>query len=38
LLEKLVAGGDISPLLLAAVAAFFPLYSIPSAKSLLALK
>jgi 2-polyprenyl-3-methyl-5-hydroxy-6-metoxy-1,4-benzoquinol methylase len=38
LVEKLVAGGDISPSLLAAVAAYFPLYSIPNAKSLLALK
>jgi 2-polyprenyl-3-methyl-5-hydroxy-6-metoxy-1,4-benzoquinol methylase len=38
LVEKLVAGGDISPLLLASVAAYFPLYSISNAKSLLALK
>jgi 2-polyprenyl-3-methyl-5-hydroxy-6-metoxy-1,4-benzoquinol methylase len=38
LVEKLVARSDISPLLLAAVAAYFPLHSIPNAKSLLALK
>jgi SAM-dependent methyltransferase len=38
LAEKLAIGGDISPLLLAAVAAYFPLYSVPNAKSLLALK
>ena len=38
MIEKLTAGGDIAPFLLAAVAAYFPLYSIPNAKSLLALK
>jgi SAM-dependent methyltransferase len=38
LVERLVVGGNISPLLLAAVAAYFPLYSIPNAKSLLVLK
>jgi SAM-dependent methyltransferase len=38
LVEKLTIGGEISPLLLAAVAAYFPLHSIPNAKSLLALK
>jgi 2-polyprenyl-3-methyl-5-hydroxy-6-metoxy-1,4-benzoquinol methylase len=37
LMEKLAAGDDISPLLLAAVATYFPLHSIPNAKSLLAL-
>jgi SAM-dependent methyltransferase len=36
--EKLAAGSDISPLLLAAVAAYFPLHSVPNAKSLLASK
>jgi SAM-dependent methyltransferase len=38
LLEKLAIGSRISPLLLAAVAAYFPLHSISSAKSLLALQ
>jgi SAM-dependent methyltransferase len=38
LVEKLAAGDEISSLLLAAVAAYFPLYSIPNAKSLVALK
>jgi 2-polyprenyl-3-methyl-5-hydroxy-6-metoxy-1,4-benzoquinol methylase/tetratricopeptide (TPR) repeat protein len=38
LLKKLSTGGSISPLLLAAVAAYFPLYSIPAAESLLALE
>src|SRR5262249_44497583 len=38
LVEKLTIGSEISPLLLAAVAAYFPLHSIPNAKSLLALK
>jgi SAM-dependent methyltransferase len=38
LVEKLTAGSDISPFLLAAVAAYFPLHSIRNAKSLLALK
>jgi len=36
LLRGLSAGSEISPLLLAAVGAFFPLHSLPSAKSLLA--
>jgi 2-polyprenyl-3-methyl-5-hydroxy-6-metoxy-1,4-benzoquinol methylase len=36
LTEKLATGGAISPLLLAAVGAYFPLYSISNAKSLLA--
>ncbi len=36
LLQQLSAGGDISPLLLAAAAAYFPLYSLAPAKSLLA--
>jgi SAM-dependent methyltransferase len=36
LLQKLSAGEKISPLLLAAVAAYFPLHSLPSAQSLLA--
>jgi len=36
LLRQLSAGGDIPPLLLAAVAAYFPLYSLPEAKRLLA--
>ena len=35
LVRKLAAGGDISPLLLAGVAAFFPLHTLPHAKSLL---
>jgi 2-polyprenyl-3-methyl-5-hydroxy-6-metoxy-1,4-benzoquinol methylase len=38
LVEKLAIGSDISPLLLAAVAAYFPLYSIPNKKSLFALQ
>lgn len=38
LVKKLAAGSDISPLLLAAVAAYFPLHSIPNAKSLLDLR
>lgn len=37
LTKKLAAGGEISPLLLAAVAAFFPLHTIANAKYLLAL-
>lgn len=36
LLQKLSNGSEISPLLLAAVAAYFPLHSLPSAQSLLA--
>jgi 2-polyprenyl-3-methyl-5-hydroxy-6-metoxy-1,4-benzoquinol methylase len=36
LLRSLSTGSEISPLLLAAVGAFFPLHSLPSAKSLLA--
>ncbi len=36
LLQKLSSVGEISPLLLAAVAAYFPLHSLPEAKSLLA--
>jgi SAM-dependent methyltransferase len=36
--ERLSTGNDISPLLLAAVAAYFPLYSIPTVESLLALE
>jgi 2-polyprenyl-3-methyl-5-hydroxy-6-metoxy-1,4-benzoquinol methylase len=36
LLQNLSAGSEISPLLLAAVGAYFPLHSLPSAKSLLA--
>jgi 2-polyprenyl-3-methyl-5-hydroxy-6-metoxy-1,4-benzoquinol methylase len=35
LLEKISTGSDISPILLAVVAAYFPLYAIPTAKSLL---
>jgi 2-polyprenyl-3-methyl-5-hydroxy-6-metoxy-1,4-benzoquinol methylase len=35
LLEALSAGGEISPLLLAAVGAYFPLHALPSAQSLL---
>jgi SAM-dependent methyltransferase len=38
LVEKLATGSDISPLMLAAVAAYFPLHSIPNPKSLLDLK
>jgi len=38
LVEKLTTGSKISPFLLAAVAAYFPLHTIPNAKSLLALK
>ena len=38
LVEKLAIGSEISPLLLAAVAAYFPLHTIPNARSLLALK
>jgi 2-polyprenyl-3-methyl-5-hydroxy-6-metoxy-1,4-benzoquinol methylase len=38
LAEKLATGSDFSPLMIAAVAAYFPLYSIPNAKSLLDLK
>jgi 2-polyprenyl-3-methyl-5-hydroxy-6-metoxy-1,4-benzoquinol methylase len=38
LTEKLAARSDISPLLLAAVGAYFPLHTIPNAKLLLALK
>jgi SAM-dependent methyltransferase len=38
LLEKLARGEAISALLLAAVAAYFPLHSLPSAKSLLTLQ
>jgi SAM-dependent methyltransferase len=38
LVEKLTIGSEISPLLLAAVAAYFPLHSFPNAKSLLASK
>jgi SAM-dependent methyltransferase/tetratricopeptide (TPR) repeat protein len=38
LAERLAAGSGISPLLLAAVAAYFPLHTIPNAKYLLALK
>ena len=38
LLERLSTGGSISPLLLAAVAAYFPLCYIPAAKSLVSLK
>jgi SAM-dependent methyltransferase len=38
LVEKLATGSAISPLMLAAVAAYFPLYSIPQAKSLLTLE
>jgi 2-polyprenyl-3-methyl-5-hydroxy-6-metoxy-1,4-benzoquinol methylase len=37
-LRSLSAGSEISPLLLAAVGAYFPLHSLPSAKSLLALQ
>jgi 2-polyprenyl-3-methyl-5-hydroxy-6-metoxy-1,4-benzoquinol methylase len=37
LVKRLAAEGDISPFLLAAVAAYFPLHSVPNAKSLLAL-
>jgi SAM-dependent methyltransferase len=36
LLQQLSAGRDIPPLMLAAVAAYFPLHSVPGAKSLLA--
>jgi len=36
LVQKLSAGEEVSPLLLAAVAAYFPLKSLPEAKSLLA--
>jgi len=36
LLQQLPAGRDIPPLMLAAVAAYFPLHSLPGAKSLLA--
>ena len=36
LLRQLSVGGDISPLLLAAVGCLFPLYSLPEAKRLLA--
>jgi SAM-dependent methyltransferase len=36
LLQKLSAGSRVSPLLLAAVAAYFPLHSLPAAESLLA--
>ena len=35
LLEKIAAGNEISPLLLIAVAAYFPLYSLPGAETLL---
>jgi tetratricopeptide (TPR) repeat protein len=38
LLRKLSTGSGISPLLLAAVAAYFPLYSIPAAETLLTLE
>jgi 2-polyprenyl-3-methyl-5-hydroxy-6-metoxy-1,4-benzoquinol methylase/tetratricopeptide (TPR) repeat protein len=38
LVRKLSTGRSISPLLLAAVAAYFPLYSIPTAESLLTLE
>jgi SAM-dependent methyltransferase len=38
LVEKLATQSDISPLLLAAIAAYFPLHAIPNANSLLALK
>jgi 2-polyprenyl-3-methyl-5-hydroxy-6-metoxy-1,4-benzoquinol methylase len=38
LLQKLSAGSGISPLLLAAVAAYFPLHSVAAAKSLLVAK
>jgi len=37
LLQKLSSGSPISPLLLAAVAAYFPLHSLPGAEALLAL-
>ena len=36
--EKLAAGSEIAPLLIAAVAAYFPLHTIPNAKYLLTLK
>ncbi len=36
LLQKLSTGSDISPLLLAAVAAYFPLHSLPESRLLLA--
>jgi 2-polyprenyl-3-methyl-5-hydroxy-6-metoxy-1,4-benzoquinol methylase len=36
--EKLATGSDISPLLVAAVAAYFPLHAIPNTKVLVALK
>ena len=35
LLQELLVGGDISPLLLAAVAAYFPVHSLPAAELLL---